>query len=426
MKPGVIGNLAHRAPRIDPAWVIAQLRELERRTGGEGGARRVAWTEPWLAARSFLAELLAEIDIEPERDEAGNLWAGLKGDNEPALAVGSHLDSVPAGGWLDGALGVMAGLGVLRSWAAQAERPPRTLALVDWADEEGAQFGHSLFGSSAFAGTLAVDEARRLVDREGNRMEDVLAAAGIDLDRALDAGSRRSRLAAYIELHIEQGPVMEHERLRAAAVAGCVGVERHRLRFIGQAAHAGTTPMDMRSDAGLAAAAAALAIEEIAREHGGTATTGVLELSPGAVTIIPGRAELSVDLRNSDAERLATMLDETRAAGQVAADRRGCDIKFEPLWEIAPTAFDERLVRRAREACAEAAGSDRVLISGALHDAAEVARVLPAAMIFAPSIGGLSHTPVEDTGEADLVAAIEAFGLLASRLLHEEVTCPTS
>ena len=297
----VIRNLAHRPPRIDAAWVIAQLRELERRTGGEGGARRVAWTKPWLAARSFLAQLLAEIDIEPERDEAGNLWAWLKGDEEPALAVGSHLDSVPAGGWLDGALGVMAGLGVLRSWAARAERPPRTLALVDWADEEGARFGHSLFGSSAFAGTLAVDDARRLVDREGNRMEDVLAAAGIDLDRALDAGSRRPRVAAYIELHIEQGPVMEHERLRAAAVAGCVGVERHRIRFIGQAAHAGTTPMDMRSDAGLAAAAAALAIEEIAREHAGTATTGVLELSPGAVTIVPGRAELSVDLRNSDA-----------------------------------------------------------------------------------------------------------------------------
>jgi beta-ureidopropionase / N-carbamoyl-L-amino-acid hydrolase len=409
-------------PRIDASWVISQLRELDRRTGGASGARRVAWTEPWHEARAFLAELLAEIEIELEQDEAGNLWAWLKGDGEPALALGSHLDSVPAGGWLDGALGVMAGLGVLRSWAAREEPPPRTLALVDWADEEGARFGHSLFGSSAFAGTLAADDARRLVDREGRRIEDVLAADGIDLDRALDAGSRRSRLAAYIELHIEQGPVMEHERLRAAAVAGCVGVERHRIAFIGQAAHAGTTPMDMRSDAGLAAAAAALAIEEIAREHGGTATTGALELTPGAVTIVPGRAELSVDLRNSDPDRLAAMLDETREAGQVAADRRGCDIQFEPLWEIAPIAFDPRLVRWAREACAEVTGSDRVLISGALHDAAEVARVLPVAMIFTPSIGGLSHTPVEDTGEDDLTAAIEAFGLIANRLLHEEFT----
>jgi hydantoinase/carbamoylase family amidase len=409
-------------PRIDAAWVIAQLRELDRRTGGPAGGRRVAWTEPWHAGRAFLAGLLAEIEIEPEQDEAGNLWAWLVGEAEPALALGSHLDSVPAGGWLDGALGVMAGLGVLRGWAARGELPPRTLALIDWADEEGARFGRSLFGSSAFAGTLSVENARRLVDREGNRLDAVLVAEGIDLDRALESGARRSRLAAYIELHIEQGPVMERDRLRAAAVAGCVGVERHRIRFLGQSAHAGTTPMDMRSDAGLAAAAVALAIEEIARERGGTATTGVLELSPGAATIVPGQADLSVDLRHSAASRLATMLDETREASQLAADRRGCDVQFEALWEIAPTAFDARLVRCAREACAEVTGSDRVLTSGALHDAAEVARVLPVAMIFAPSIGGLSHTPVEDTGEDDLAAAIEAFGLLANRLLHEEVT----
>ena len=409
-------------PRIDASWVIAQLRELDRRTGGASGARRVAWTEPWHEARAFLGELLAETGIEPERDEAGNLWAWLEGEQEPALALGSHLDSVPAGGWLDGALGVMAGLGVLRRWADQAERPPRSLALVDWADEEGARFGRSLFGSSAFAGALAVEDARALVDREGGRLQDVLAADGIDLDRALEAGTRRSRLMAYLELHIEQGPVLERERLRAAAVGGCVGVERHWIRFLGQAAHAGTTPMDMRRDAGLAAAAAALAIEEIARERGGTATTGLLELSPGAATIVPGRAEMTVDLRHANADQLARMLDETRAATELAADRRGCDVQFEVLWEIAPTAFDERLVGHAREACVETTGSDRVLISGALHDAAEVARVLPAAMIFAPSIGGLSHTPIEDTDEHDLAAAIEAFGVLADRVLHEEVT----
>jgi hydantoinase/carbamoylase family amidase len=409
-------------PRIDASWVIAQLRELERRTGGASGARRIAWTETWSAARSFLAELLAEIGSEPERDEAGNLWAWLEGDEPRALALGSHLDSVPGGGWLDGALGVMAALGVLRSWAVRGARPPRSLALVDWADEEGARFGRSLFGSSAFAGRLAVQDAGKLVDREGNRLADVLAAEGIDLDRVLEAGARRSRIAAYLELHIEQGPVMEHERLGAAAVDGCVGVERHRIRFIGQAAHAGTTPMDMRSDAGLAAAATMLAIEEIAREHGGTATAGVLELKPGAATIVPGQAELTVDLRNAEAERLATMLDETREAGLIAADRRGCDVQFESVWEIAPTHFDARLVRWASQACTAAGGSERVLVSGALHDAAEVARVLPAAMIFAPSIAGLSHTPAEDTGEPDLRTAIEAFGLLADRVLHEEVT----
>jgi beta-ureidopropionase / N-carbamoyl-L-amino-acid hydrolase len=405
------------APAVDTSRVIASLRELDRRTGGAGGARRVAWTEPWHAAREYLGEQLAEIELEPERDEAGNLWVWLEGEDEPALALGSHLDSVPEGGWLDGALGVMAALGVLRGWAASGERPPRTLALVDWADEEGARFGRSLFGSSAFAGTLELDWARRLVDREGNRLEAVLAAEGIDLDRALEAGSRRSRLAAYLELHIEQGPVLERERLRAAAVAGCVGVERHRLRFLGQSAHAGTTPMDFRHDAGLAAAEASLAIEGIGREHDGTATTGALELSPGAATVVPGEAELVVDLRHADPDRLAMMLDEALAASRDAADRRGCELQREKVLGIAPTAFDRRLVDQAREACTEAARSGRVLTSGALHDAAAVAGVLPAAMVFAPSIAGLSHTAAEDTAEADLAASIDAFGLLADRAI---------
>jgi hydantoinase/carbamoylase family amidase len=408
------------APRIDAAWVIGKLSELDQRTGGPDGARRVAWTEPWQSARAYLGELLSEIGVETERDEAGNLWAWLEGEAQPALALGSHLDSVPAGGWLDGALGVMAALGVLRAWASGGRRPPRTLALVDWADEEGARFGASLFGSSAFAGTLAVAEAGRLRDRDGNRLGDVLASEGIDIDRVRESGSRRSRLAAYLELHIEQGPVLERERLRAAAVAGCVGVERYRLRFLGQAAHAGTTPMEMRHDAGLAAAGAALAIEGIAREHGGTGTTGAVKLLPGAATIVPGQAELLVDLRHANGDRLAAMLAETLDAGRVAAERRGCEIELETLWRIAPTSFDRRLVEHARAACAQAAGSGRVLTSGALHDAAAVAKVVPAAMIFAPSIGGLSHTPVEDTAEQDLAAAINAFGVLADRALHEE------
>src|SRR5215207_8106860 len=148
------GGAVTAPPAIDARRVLADLRELERRTGGPEGARRLCWGEDWRAARELLGELLAEIGLEPERDPAGNLWAFLAGDAEPALAVGSHLDSVPAGGRLDGAYGVMAGLGVLRAWARSGDRPPRTLALVDWADEEGARFGRSLLGSSAFSGSL--------------------------------------------------------------------------------------------------------------------------------------------------------------------------------------------------------------------------------------------------------------------------------
>ncbi len=405
-------------PAIDAGRVIADLRELDRRTGGPDGAQRLCWGEGWRAARSLLGELLAELGLEAERDEAGNLWGSLEGEGGPALAIGSHLDSVPDGGWLDGALGVMAALGVLRAWSEAGVAPPRTLTLVDWADEEGARFGRSLFGSSAFSGTLAVDELRGLRDGDGRPIGDVLSENGVELDRAPRAGGRRGEVAAYVELHIEQGPVLEAEGLRAAAVSGCVGIERHRFRFAGQASHAGTTPMDRRRDAGLAAAEAALRVEEIGRRHGGVSTTGALAFEPGIPTAVAGQAELMVDLRHPEAGELAAMLGDARAEVEAIAARRGCELEMRPVWRIDPIRFDPELVAAARQACTEATGSDRVLTSGALHDAAEVARVLPAAMVFCPSAAGISHAKEEDTFEADLVAGIEAFGLLAHRLVR--------
>ncbi len=242
-------------PAIDPARVIADLRELAQRTSDEGGAQRLCWGPGWRRAREYLGELLAELGLEPETDEAGNVWARLEGRDPaaPALALGSHLDSVPGGGWLDGALGVMAALGVLRAWAG-GEPPPVPLVLVDWADEEGARFGRSLFGSSAFAGTLEPAEVAGLRDADGRPLADVLAEDGVELAQAPQCAARREGLGAYLELHIEQGPVMEAQGLRAAAVTGCAGVERLRLEFRGQAAHAGTTPMGARRDAMLAAA----------------------------------------------------------------------------------------------------------------------------------------------------------------------------
>ncbi len=404
-------------PSIDAGRVIADLRELERRTAGPLGAERVCWGEGWRRARSFLGELLSEVGLSGELDAAGNLWASLEGQREPALALGSHLDSVPQGGWLDGALGVMAGLGVLRSWAREGERPGRTLTLVDWADEEGARFGRSLFGSSIFSGTLDPDQVRGLRDGEGALLPEVLAKNGVDLERAAEAAERRGRLAAYLELHIEQGPVLEAEGLQAAAVLGCAGVERHRARFRGRASHAGTTPMDRRRDAGLAAAELALEVERIGTGHAGVATIGSLALRPGIPTAVAGGAELVVDLRHPEAGELAAMLAEVREAGDEMAAQRGCVVAWEPTWSIEPTAFDPGLIAAAREACREATGSDRELTSGALHDAAEVARVVPAAMIFCPSKEGISHSPEEDTSERDLAAAIEAFGLLANRVL---------
>jgi N-carbamoyl-L-amino-acid hydrolase len=410
------------APEIDTARVIADLRELARRTSDDGGAQRVCWSPIWREARQFLGELLGELGMTSEVDEAGNLWARLEGaqSGAPALALGSHVDSVPAGGWLDGALGVMAGVGVLRSWAGAGVVPPRPLVLVDWADEEGARFGRSLFGSSAFSGTLDPESLGDLRDAEGRAIAEVLAENDVELARAGECANRREGLGAYLELHIEQGPRMEAEGLKAAAVAGCAGVERVRFAFSGQASHAGTTPMDARHDAGLAAAEAMIEIERIPQAEEGVATTGRLVLEPGIPTAIAGEATLSVDLRHPEAESLARMLAAARAAAAGAAERRGCELAETPLWRIEPIPFDAGLVFAARRACEEVAGKPASMASGALHDAAEVARVLPAVMMFAPSKRGISHAPEEDTDDADLAVAIEAYAQLAAHVLERD------
>jgi N-carbamoyl-L-amino-acid hydrolase len=345
------------------------------------------------------------------------VWAGVGAKSEAALALGSHLDSVAGGGWLDGALGVIAASGVPRACAAAGVKPARPLTLVDWADEEGARFGRSLFASSAFAGTLDLESIRGLRGDDGRGLPEVLAESGVQLDRVLESGARRERLAAYLELAIEQGPVLAAESIRAAAASGCPGVERHRVIFRGQASHAGTTPTDRRHDAGLAAAEMAPRVESTGRQHRGAATTGALALRPGIPTTVGGEAELVIDLRHTDASELGHMLTEAHtAAGEIAA-ARSCSSNSRLVWRIEPIPFDAELVALARDSCKQAAGSDRVISSGALHDAAELARIVPAAMVFAPSILGISHVKEEDTAEQDRKSAISAFGLVATRLV---------
>src|SRR3954454_1414033 len=244
---------------LDPKRAIAELEELRDLTGDANGAQRVAWTGTWETARAWLRGKVAETGAVEEIDEAGNQWFTLRGASDRALLIGGHMDSVPNGGWLDGCLNVMAGVEVLRRIAADG-RPPLTVRLVSWADEEGARFGRSLFGSSAAAGSMADQaELRQRRDNDGIELPDALREHGVDLDRALEAGSQLENAAAYLELHIEQGPVLESLDLPLGVVLGTFGVERHQITWKGQAAHAGSTPMDKRRDA--LAAAAKLALE---------------------------------------------------------------------------------------------------------------------------------------------------------------------
>ena len=389
--------------------VLEDLRELARLTGGPDGARRVCWTDEWTKARDFLRYRLAELPVEASVDEAGNLWAAMESDGDGFVIVGSHVDSVPAGGWLDGALGVFTAVEAVRS-QAESGRPPVGLRLVDWADEEGARFGRSLFGSSSCAGTLDPDEVRDLRDRDGERLEDVLARYDVELDRARESGARLRGARAYIECHIEQGPVLESRGEPAATVLGTFGVERHLAVFSGETAHAGATPMPMGHDTFMAAAQAALAIRDVGFRHEGVCTVGGATSEPGVVTAVPGRTEMLLDQRHLDPAALATMLAEAGAACERAAADHGCEVDLQHLWSIPPIPFDDCLIGFARQAVQDAGGEDTAIPSGPLHDAAEMARLIPAVMLFSSSSPPVSHTKEEDTPEADLRVLIDAYG----------------
>src|SRR4051794_38432462 len=337
-------------PAMNAERVVADLRELAARTSTADGAQRLAWGPVWRDAREWFAAKVAELGLHVERDSAGNNWVTLPGASPKSVIVGSHLDSVPNGGWLDGCLGVGAGLEALRMHAGT--RPPVTLRLVDWADEEGARFGRSLLGSAAAAGSLKVDEVRELKDRQGTRLVDALAETGVALDRMLDARQELQRIdaGAYLELHIEQGPVLESMQKASGVVLGTFGVERHMITFTGQAAHSGSTPIPMRRDAFLAAAQAALAFREIAIRHSRPGpgqnvgcTVGIVNVEPKIVTAVPGACEISLDQRALDAGVLAAMLREAREAADAGARDNRVEVEWREIWRIEPRPLDARL-----------------------------------------------------------------------------------
>jgi N-carbamoyl-L-amino-acid hydrolase len=404
---------------LDPSRTVAELKELRELTADENGAQRVAWTDTWEQARGWLREKLAGLPLEEEIDQAGNQWWTLRGGSGRAVLIGGHVDSVPNGGWLDGALNVVAGVEVLRR-LAEGE-PATTVRLVNWADEEGARFGRSLFGSSAAAGSMDdQDELRGRRDAEGLALPEAVGAYGVELDRALEARSQLEGAAAYLELHIEQGPVLESLDLPLGVVLGTFGVERHQVTFRGQAAHAGSTPMDKRRDALAGAARLELEIREIARRvgDGAVCTMGGVVTRPGIVTSVVETAECLLDQRHLDAVKLAEMLGNAEAASRRFAQEEDIEVDWERIWSIEPILFDEALISLAEESIREVAGDSHRLPSGPLHDAAEVARAgVPTVMLFVQSLRGLSHTKLEDTKEEHLELSVQALDRLAEKTI---------
>ena len=409
---------------LNPKRTVAELKELRRLTADENGAQRVAWTDTWLKAREWFEGKL-DIDmagskLEKHSDSAGNVWVTLPGESEEALIIGGHLDSVPNGGWLDGSLNVLAGLEVMRRVAKQYEgKPPVTLRLVDWADEEGARFGRSLLGSSAFSGTLDPEVEKLSRDKDGIPLADALARCGVDINHMLDAQQEQANAAAYLELHIEQGPVLLDLDLPLGVVQGTFGVERHAIRFTGQAAHSGSTPMNRRRDAFAAAAKMGLEIYDITAKHGGVSTIGSVKTAPGIVTSVVETCDITLDQRHIDAEGLANLYADAQSASERFAQEGGVDLAWAPIWRIDPIHFHPELLELCQEAITETCGTSHTLASGPLHDAAEVAKAnIPTVMMFVQSLHGISHNSIEDTREEHIEQSVVALDKLTEKTMR--------
>jgi hydantoinase/carbamoylase family amidase len=403
---------------LDPKRTVAELKELRNLTADDNGAQRIAWTDTWLKAREWFQSKIKGLPVQHHYDAAGNSWTTLAGASEKTLILGGHLDSVPNGGWLDGSLGVTASLEVLRRIVEEFNgRPPVTVRLVDWADEEGARFGRSLLGSSAFAGTSSIEADRGRTDKDGIRLEDAVARCGFSIDRFPDAKLEQNNAAAYLELHIEQGPVLERMELPLGVVLGTKGVERHAITFFGQEAHSGSTPMDARHDALAAAAKLALEIRAIAgKQKDAVCTMGSVKTFPGIVTAVVGRCETTLDQRDLDAQILAGMYREAQEASHRFAREEKCTVEWSRIWSIEPIAFHPALLGFCEEAVRDVSGAAHRLPSGPLHDAAEVARAgIPAVMMFVQSLRGISHNKIEDTREEHLEMSVKALDRLATK-----------
>ncbi|VBB07273.1 peptidase m20 [Lucifera butyrica] len=403
--------------------IVANLRELAAMTSDKNGAQRVAWTPTWQKARDWFADKMKAEGAEVTVDKAGNSWAKIAGVSAEAILIGSHLDCVPNGGWLDGALGVAAGMEVMHRYGKQGTKPHKTLYLVNWADEEGGRFGRSLIGSSAVSGTLDIADIIHLKDNKGIPLVDALKTYDVDLGHILEAHTDflTKKIVGYLELHIEQGPVLEEMKKSVACVYGITGCERHYIKFRGQAAHAGSFPTLMRQDAFLAAAQAALDFRKIALKYEGVCTVGKASVTPDVVTIVPETCTISLDQRSIDPDKLKAMFEEAQEVVERAVQEHHVTVSWEKIWRIEPTIFDPCLTRLCKEAVKEETGEDTAMYSGPLHDAAEMAKIVPSVMMFAMSSKGLSHCKQEDTPDADLETAASAFLRLAGKAVQSNL-----
>lgn len=402
--------------------VIDDLRELAKLTSNEFGAQRVAWTPTWEKARQWFIKKAEDLGAITDIDTAGNIWVTIKGESSESISLGSHLDSVPNGGWLDGALGIVVGLEVIRRYKENNIKPKRTIHIINWADEEGARFGRSCFGSAASTGSLNISEMIGRTDYDGIKFEDAVKEFNIDLSRVNEAINyfNEKNIKSYLELHIEQGPVLENDNKDVSCVFGAAGVERHYFDFIGQSSHSGSFPTEMRQDAFLAAAESALNFREIALKYNAVCTVGQVFVDPNVSTISPGKCTISLDQRSIDQNDLDNMFKEAKIVANKNANKNNLEVDIRKIHTIPAQLFNDELIKICKEAVYEETGEETTMYSGPLHDAVEVAKITPTVMMFVMSENGLSHTKEENTPDEKLKKGIRAFLRLVDKVLKKE------
>ncbi len=403
---------------VEPPRSVAESLEALARIGGgpDGGVTRVAWSPELFVAYEWVRERLVELGLQTEVDAAGNLIGRWQAGSGPAVLVGSHLDTVPSGGGFDGVLGVVAAVHAVAQLKRERFVPDRPLWVAAFMDEEGTRFNAALFGSRAFVGADVSALAAR-VDACGTTLREAMASAGFDFDRVAEA-CQIDEIGAYFELHIEQGPLLESEGAEIGVVTSIVGLRGYRVRLRGQANHAGTTPMRLRRDAFAGAARIALALRDHARaQEGVTSNVGRVNVHPGGANVVPGVADFTVDVRAATSDGLAALerlVEETVA--RVAAEE-GLEHELEATFALDPLELDRELVAVVERAAADEGAVAMRMPSGAGHDAMVVGRHVPAAMVFVPSRGGISHAPDEFTDPA----AVERGVRVLARALRESL-----
>lgn len=397
-----MNEAATTAPRIDGARLVSRLADLARLGAIEGGgSSRLALTDDDRAGRDLVVTWMADLGLDVTVDVVGNIVGTWSVGSGAPVMTGSHIDTVRTGGRYDGNLGVLAGLEVIETLMAAGLEPPRPLAVAVFSNEEGARFQPDMLGSLVYVGGLAVEDALSTVSIDGCRYGDELQRIGYAGPLPCPAPPPH----AFVELHIEQGPVLEREGIRFGAVTGVQGISWQEIHLEGQSNHAGTTPMDLRHDPAVVAARIAVFLRDLADRYGGhqVCTVGRIDLHPNLINVVPKSATLTLDVRNTDEHLLRKAEAEITAYIDDVATREGVRVTRRTLARFEPVEFDARVVEIVQRRIEALGASSRRLPSGAGHDAQMLARVCPTAMIFTPSRLGISHNPAEHTDDVDLI-----------------------